>query len=85
MSTSSVSKRANSVATARSTSPILRRTVLCVALTALNIFVVAKFAGVLYEATLHHQFEQVGVTLLFAALLGSLARTWFVALSSRAR
>ncbi len=69
----------------RSTSPFLRRIVLCVGLTALNIFVVAKFAEVLYQATLRHPFEQVGVTLLFAALVSSLARTWFLALSSGAR
>ena len=30
-------------------------------------------------------FEQVGVTLLFVALLGSLARTWFILLSNRPR
>lgn len=85
MSTSTATIRATSMTAARSASPFLRRIVLCLVVTTLNIFVVAKFAGVLYHATFHHQFEQIGVTLLFAALLGSLARTWFLALSSRPR
>jgi len=85
MPTSSVTTRATSFIATRSISPFLRRTALCVALTVLNIFVTMKFAGVLYQATSQRPFEQIGVTLLFAALLGSLARTWLLALSSRAR
>ena len=85
MSTSTVTTRATSAAAARSTSPAFRRIVLCLALPALNIVVIARFAGVLYQATFHHQFEQAGVALLFSALLGSLARTWFITLSDRAR
>jgi len=84
MPTSSVTTGAASTTATRSTAPFLRRIVLCVALTALNIFVIAKFAEVLYQAAFQHPLEQIGVTLLFAALLGSLARTWLLALSSRA-
>lgn len=85
MPASTVTTRPTSAKAVRSTSPFLRRIVLCVGLTALNIFVVAKFAEVLYQATLRHPFEQVGVTLLFVALVSSLARTWFLALSSGRR
>lgn len=85
MFTSSVTARAASATTTGSISPFLRRIVLCLALTTLNIFVTLKFAGVLYQATSQHRFEQLGVALLFAALLGSLARTWFLALSKRRR
>ena len=83
MSTSNVSTRATSVTAARSANPFLRRIVLCVALTILNIFVAAKFAGVLYQATFGNDFEQIGVTVLFLALLASLARTWYVTLANR--
>jgi len=56
-----------------------------VVLTAFNATAVAKFARVLYLATSHHPFQQAGVTLLFAALLGSLARIWFITFSGRTR
>ena len=85
MPASTVTTRATSVAAARSSNSFLRRLLLCVALTALNFLVVAEFAGVLYQATFGNSFEQIGVTLLFAALLGSLARTWHVALFRRPR
>lgn len=85
MPASTVTTRTTSAKAVRSTSPFLRRIVLCVGLTALNIFVVAKFAGVLYQAAFRHPLEQVGVTLLFVALVTSLARAWFLALSSRER
>jgi hypothetical protein len=85
MPVSTVTTRATSVAAARSSSPFLRQLLLCVALTALNFFVVVKFAGVLYQATFGNRFEQIGVTLLFAVLLGSLARTWHVTLFRRPR
>jgi hypothetical protein len=83
MSTSTAPTRAASVTAERSTSPFILRLALCVVLTAFNGIIVAKFAGVLYLATSHHPFQQAGVTLLFAALLGSLARTWFITLSGR--
>lgn len=63
----------------------LRRIALSIALTAFNAIVVAKFGAVLYLATLQHPFERVGLALLFGALLASLARTWFFALSNRPR
>lgn len=83
MPTCSVTTRATSTTATRYTSPFLRRIVLCVALTALNIFVIAKSAEVLYQAAFQHPLEQIGVILLFATLLGSIARTWVLALSSR--
>jgi len=85
MSTSTAPSPAASTRAARSTNPFVWRLALCVVLTAFNATVVAKFAGVLYLATSHHPFQQAGVTLLFAALLGSLARTWFITLSGRPR
>jgi len=54
-------------------------------LTAFNLIVIATCAGTLYRATAHDTLEQVGVTLLFAALLGSLARVWFITLRNRTR
>lgn len=83
MSTSTATTRATSATAARSASPPLCRIVLCLALPALNIVVIARFAGVLYQATFHHQLEQAEVALLFAALLGALVRTWFITLSDR--
>lgn len=80
MSTLPAPTHAESVAIARPAGTLIRRLVLCVALTVLNTIVLVKFAGVLYLATTHHPIEQAGVTLLFAALLGSLARTWFLTL-----
>lgn len=85
MLTSATPTRAVQVAPARQTNPFVRRHVLCVVLTVLNAIVVARFAGVLYLASSHHPLVQAGVTLLFAALLGSLARTWFVTLVHRPR
>lgn len=55
----------------------------CLVLTAFNVVVVATCAGTLYRATAYDTLEQLGVTLLFAALLGSLARVWFLTLRSR--
>jgi hypothetical protein len=57
----------------------------CLVLTAFNLIVIATCAGTLYRATAHDTLEQVGVTLLFAALLGSLARVWFITLRNRTR
>ena len=57
MSTSTVTSRTSSVAAVRCTKLFLRRVVLCVALTTFNVFVVAKFAGVLYQATLGNYSE----------------------------
>jgi hypothetical protein len=62
-----------------------RRLAICLVLTAFNVLVVATCAGTLYRATAYDTIEQVGVTLLFATLLGSLARVWFLTLKSRAR
>ena len=77
--------RAEPVAVARPASTLVRRLVLCVALTVLDAVVLVKFAGILYLATTHHPLEQAGVTLLFAALLGSLARIWFLTIFNRPR
>ncbi len=85
MSTFAANTRAASIAIARPINPFLRRLVLCAVLTALDGIVIAKYARALYLATSHHPFGQTGVTLLFVALLGSLARTWFITLSNRPR
>jgi hypothetical protein len=61
------------------------RLAICLVLTVLNAIVVANFAGPLYRATSHDVFQQIGVTLLFAALVGSLTRMWFLTLTSRPR
>ena len=57
------------------------RLAICLVLTVLNAIV----AGPLYRATSHDVFQQIGVTLLFAALVGSLTRMWFLTLTSRPR
>jgi hypothetical protein len=62
-----------------------RRLAICLVLTVLNAIIVANFAGPLYRATTHDALQQIGVTLLFAALVGSLARMWFLTLTSRPR
>jgi hypothetical protein len=53
--------------------------------TLVNAVVVAEFAGTLFGVTARDALQQVGVTLLFAVLLGSLARTWFLTLRSQTR
>jgi hypothetical protein len=65
--------------------PFQRRLTICLVLTVFNAIIVARYAGTLYEATNHDPLQQVGVTLLFAALLGSLARMWFFTLKSQTR
>ena len=62
-----------------------RRLAICLVLTVLNAIVVANFAGPLCRATTHDVLQQIGVTLLFAALVGSLTRIWFLTLTSRPR
>ncbi len=59
------------------------RCVLCLALTAFNVGVIDYSAVTLYRATAGHPLLLAGVTLGFAALLGSLIRVWIVALRSR--
>lgn len=70
---------------AASTNRFQRRLPICLVQTVFNVIVVVKFAGTLHHATAHDTLQQVGVTLLFAALLGSLARMWFLALRSHTR
>ena len=62
-----------------------RRQAICLVQTAFNTIIVARYARTLYLATTHDALQQVGVTLLFAALLGSLARMWFLTLKSQTR
>jgi hypothetical protein len=64
-----------------STNRIQLRVVCCGVLTSLNAIVVSLCAGTLYHVTSHKPIEQIGVTLLFGALLGSLIHTWFLALT----
>jgi hypothetical protein len=59
---------------AASISRFQHRLAICLVLTVFNAIVVAKFAGPLYRATTHDVLQQIGVTLLFAALVGSLTR-----------
>jgi hypothetical protein len=68
-----------------SASTFLRRVALSIVLTAFNVAVIANYSGTLYRETTGNPFQQARVTLLFAALLGSLARVWFLALRSRPR
>ena len=63
--------------------PFLRRLAICFVQTVFNAIIVARYAGTLYGATNHDPLQQVGVTLLFAALLGSLVRMWFLTLKGR--
>jgi len=63
--------------------PFQRRLAICLLQTVFNAIIVARYAGTLYGATNHDLLQQVGVTLLFATLLGSLARMWFLTLKSR--
>ncbi len=74
-----------SVEAAASTNHFQRRLPICLVQTMFNAIIVAKFAGTLYRATTHDALQQIGVTLLFAALLGSLARMWFLTLRNRTR
>jgi hypothetical protein len=62
-----------------------RRLAICFVQTVFNAIIVARSAGTLYRVTTHNALQQVGVTLLFAVLLGSLARMWFLTLKSRTR
>ena len=61
------------------------RSVFCLVLTAFNVGVIAYAAPALYPTLAGHPLHVLGVGLLFAALLGSLARVWFVVLRSHRR
>jgi hypothetical protein len=74
-----------SVEAAASTNRFQRRLVICLVQTLFNAIIVVKFAGTLNRATAHDALQQVGVALLFAVLLGSLARMWFLTLRNRTR
>ena len=63
--------------------PFQHRLAICLVQTVFNAIIVARYAGTLYGAYNHDPLQQVGVTLLFAALLGSLARMWFLTLKGR--
>ena len=58
------------------------RSMFCLVLTAFNVGVIAFAAPALYPAKAGYPLQAFGVSLLFAALLGSLAWVWFVALRS---
>ena len=61
------------------------RSVFCLVLTAFNVGVIAFAAPMLYPVIACHPIQLFEVRLLFAALLGSLARVWFVVLRSDRR
>ena len=63
--------------------PFQRRLTICLVQIVFNAIIVCEYAGTLRRATTHHALQQVAVTLMFAALLGSLARMWFLTLKSR--
>ncbi len=61
------------------------RSLFCFVLTAFNVGVIAFAATTLHPAVVGHPLQLFGVRLLFAALLGSLARVWFAVLRSDRR
>jgi hypothetical protein len=63
--------------------PFQRRLAICIVQTVFNAIIVARYAGTLYGTTNHDPLRQAGVTLPFAALLGSFARMWFLTLKVR--
>jgi hypothetical protein len=84
MSISSPFASTQPVGAAASTKSFHRRLAICLVLTVLNAIVVSNFAGQLYRTT-HDLPQQIGVTLLFAGLVGSLTRMWFLTFTSRPR
>jgi len=68
--------------TVPSSGPTLRLAA-CLLLTVLNGAVLIAYAGLLYQASANHPLRILGVTLLFAAMLGSLARVWITSLRAR--
>jgi hypothetical protein len=74
-----------SVEVTGTTNHFTSRIVVCLVLTVLNAIAICDFAGTLYRVTAHNALQQAGVTSLFAALLGSLARVWLLTLRSRTR
>jgi hypothetical protein len=64
---------------------VVRRFALCVLLTSLNAGVIATYGAALYRASANHPVWTVGVSLLFALMLGSLVRVWILTLRGRSR
>ena len=60
-----------------------RRLAISVLLTSLDAGVVARFGVPLYRASADHVSWLVGLTLLFAMMLGSLTRVWILTLRDR--
>lgn len=50
----------------------------CLLLTVFNVAVIVTCAPSLFEVSAHHPLWLVGVIALFASLLGSLLRVWFL-------
>lgn len=50
----------------------------CLLLTVFNVATIVTCAPSLFEVSAHHPLWLVGVTALFATLLGSLLRVWFL-------
>ncbi len=61
------------------------RCTLCLVLTGFNAGVIAFAGASLYQVTAGHPLPIFGVSVLFAALLGSLVRVWIVTLRSHNR
>jgi hypothetical protein len=54
-------------------------------LTSLDAGVIAAYGVTLYRVSASHPVWQVGLTFLFAIMLGSLAKVWLLTLRSRSR
>jgi len=54
-------------------------------LTSLDAGVIAAYGVTRYRVSVNHPVWQVGLTFLFAIMLGSLAKVWLLTLRSRSR
>ncbi len=61
------------------------RVAISVLLTVLDSWAVVAFGGTLYRVSAHHTIWLIGIALLVVSLLGSLTRTWYLALTVRPR
>ena len=74
---------AHNVPVSTTSGPLPLRILLCLVLTAINVSVVVEFGGLLYKANAHHPVRIAGITLLFAAMFGTLVHVWITHLRNR--